>query len=348
MIEDHLLLTAEWQPTKHTFGKIWPTLAVIHETGTRIPKGKAVAFCRAPKRTNPVRVAYHIIIERDGTVVQLARFDRKLRHAGVSKYKGRKYCNSFSIGIGLVGPTELKGNERRAKSFYGKWFTSEDGIKRADSPYHGRGHVWLPYTMEQLNALDGVVAELKRAYPGIDVAGHYHVSPRRKIDPSPLLDIAAVGKPPLPVQAPPLDEPVDSVTTPEQELAHAKDQLETLPVADGTSKTDRDKEVDKTLKKESREYRAANTLEKAAAGVTGAGVVSEAAKTFLPADASNNLQYLTTLKSYMDVVGGMITAYGVHLVVIGAVCVYGYCLFIKKFKRQSYMAGLYEPTGADE
>ncbi len=341
-ISDHRMLMAEFVPTPHTFGWMQPKGIVVHETGTRIKPGSAVAYCRAPKKTNPIRVGYHVIIERDGTIVQLARFNKKVRHAGVSSHKGRMYCNSFMIGVGLVGPTELKGNERRAKSFYGRWFTSEDGIKAADSPHHGRGHIWLPYTMDQLVSLDEVVAEIRDAYPDIeddDVVGHYHVSPGRKIDPSPLLDFSAVGK---------LDEQlpaVDGISA--QELSHAADQLSTGAVAADTSKVARDNEVGKVLKKQSREYSSADTLEKAAAGVAVVGTGTEVTKAFVPADAVTGFETLKTVKTYMDFGGSMISAYGVHLVIAAAVAVVAYMFYIKKWKRESYTAGLYEPSGAD-
>ena len=330
-INDHRMLMAEWAPTPHTFGWMKPTGVVVHETGTRITPGSAVAYCRGPRKTNPIRVGYHVIIERDGAIVQLARFNQKVRHAGISVHKGRKYCNSFMIGIGLVGPTELKGNERRAKSYYGKWFTSEDGIKAADSPYHGRGHIWLPYTMDQLVALDEVVAEIRDAYGYMkddDVVGHYHVSPGRKIDPSPLLNMSAVGR-------------LDETPLPE------KDAIATGAVAADTSKVSRDNEVGKVLKQQSREYSSADTLEKAAAGVAVVGTGTEVTKAFIPADAVAGFESLKTVKTYMDFAGSMISAYGVHLAVAAAVAVVAYMFYIKKWKRESYTAGLYEPSGAD-
>ncbi len=329
-INDHRMLMAEWSPTPHTFGWMKPTGVVIHETGTRIGKGDAVRYCTASRKTNPIRVGYHIIIERDGTIVQLARFNQKIRHAGISSHKGRKYCNGFMIGVGLVGPTELKGNERRAKSYYGRWFTSDDGIKAADSPHHGRGHIWLPYTMDQLVALDEVTAEIRDAYDWIkddDVVGHYHVSPGRKIDPSPLLNVSALGR---------LDQPG----------LPKKEPIITAAVSADTSKTSRDTEVGKVLKQQSREYKSADTLEKAAAGVAIVGTGTEVTKAFIPADAATGFETLKTVKTYMDFWGSMISAYGVHLAVAAAVAVVAYMFYIKKWKRESYAAGLTEPSGA--
>lgn len=354
-IKNHRLVgeNVEWRPTPHTFGRITPRLGVIHETGTRITKGAAVRYCIASKRTNPIRVGYHVIIERDGTIVQLAPFNVKLRHAGRSRWKGVEWANGYSAGLGLVGPTELKGNLRKAKAFWkvkdrtGAWsnrvFTADDGLSDASSPYHGKNHIWLKHTAEQMASLNEVVAAMQAAYPGMDFAGHWGVSPGRKIDPSPLVDIASLGAPPVPVQAPVLDLPLPLEQEPDalQELAHAVDQLETPPVAMAEP-------TDKTLKRESREYKATNVLEKCGAGVAGAATVKTAVDTFAPADASKSLEWLGMAKQGMDTVAAMVATYGIEILVVSGLGIYGICWLIKFWKRESYDAGLYEPSGADE
>lgn len=216
-ITNHRLTNADWVPTKHRYRKIKPTLAVIHESGTRIGKGLAVGYCKRNKR----KVAYHVLIERDGTVVQMAEFNRKTNHAGRSEWNGRKWCNNFSVGIALVGPTELKGTEEAAVSYYGKMFTSKDGISKGSSKYHGTKHIWLKYTNAQLRSLNQVVADLREAYPGIDIAGHYHVSPGRKIDPSPLLNIHDLGVSEIELDREEREE-MDAFLG-EKEVAHGKD-----------------------------------------------------------------------------------------------------------------------------
>lgn len=340
------MLMAEWKPTPHTFGRMKPTLIVVHETGTRITKGSAVKYCTAPKSTNPIRVGYHIIIERDGTIVQLARFNQKVRHAGRSKWKGRSgSCNHYSIGIGLVGPTELKGTVNRAKAYWkvktrgGIWanrvFTADDGLSDASSKFHGKGHIWLKHTTEQLVSLDEVVAELRQAYPGIDIAGHYQVSPGRKIDPSPLVDIAAIGVPPAPIKAPPIDEPVDSNPTPAQELSHAKQQVEGDNDDYAVSPCE---PTDKILRKTSREYKTTNVIKGVAATpVVGAGLMEMA-----------SASKIASLKSYLDIVTGFIAAYGLPLLVGGCVAVWAGAELVQYYKRQSYDNGLYAPSGEDD
>ena len=50
-----------------------------------------------------LKVSSHLLIRRDGEVVQYVPFNKRAWHAGVSEYQGRDVCNDFSIGIELEG-----------------------------------------------------------------------------------------------------------------------------------------------------------------------------------------------------------------------------------------------------
>lgn len=102
-----------------------------------------------------LQVSSHLLIRRDGDVVQFVPFGRRAWHAGESSFRGRSCCNDYSIGI------ELEGTD--------------------DSPY----------TDEQYDKLAPVVLAIMAAYPGISarrIAGHCDVSPGRKTDPGPAFD----------------------------------------------------------------------------------------------------------------------------------------------------------------
>lgn len=107
------------------------------------------------KSIEGLRVSSHILIRRDGEVVQYVPFNRRAWHAGVSQYYGQERCNDFSIGIELEGTDET------------------------------------PYTNEQYQSLEGVVKALWQAYPTIKnnaICGHEHIAPGRKTDPGPAFD----------------------------------------------------------------------------------------------------------------------------------------------------------------
>jgi len=99
-----------------------------------------------------LKVSAHLLIRRDGELVQFVPFNRRAWHAGVSRYEDRERCNDFSIGIEMEGTDE--GD----------------------------------FTNIQYAVLVDVVAALDQAYPGISperIAGHSDIAPDRKRDPGP-------------------------------------------------------------------------------------------------------------------------------------------------------------------
>lgn len=102
-----------------------------------------------------LEVSAHLLIRRDGSVIQYVPFGRRAWHAGSSCYGERQACNDFSIGIELEGTDEA------------------------------------PYADAQYAALLRIIPALQRAYPSLAdaaVVGHEHVSPGRKTDPGPAFD----------------------------------------------------------------------------------------------------------------------------------------------------------------
>lgn len=102
-----------------------------------------------------LRVSAHLLIERDGGVVQFVPFDKKAWHAGKSNFCGRENCNDFSIGIELEGCDEE------------------------------------PFTRQQYERLAQVLNLLMAEYPLITpdrMVGHSDIAPGRKTDPGPFFD----------------------------------------------------------------------------------------------------------------------------------------------------------------
>jgi len=102
-----------------------------------------------------VKVSAHVVIRRDGQLVQFVPFSKRAWHAGQSCFRGRNVCNDFSIGIELEGTDEL------------------------------------PYTEAQYRSLTALIALLRSRYPNIDadaITGHADIAPGRKTDPGPAFD----------------------------------------------------------------------------------------------------------------------------------------------------------------
>jgi len=102
-----------------------------------------------------LEVSAHLLIRRDGALLQFVDLLDRAWHAGVSCFEGRDNCNDFSVGIELEG-------------------TDSD-----------------PYTAAQYRVLAGVTGALRRRFPGITpdrIVGHCDIAPGRKTDPGPAFD----------------------------------------------------------------------------------------------------------------------------------------------------------------
>ena len=99
-----------------------------------------------------LRVSSHVLVRRDGRMLQFVPCNERSWHAGASSWRGREQCNDFSIGIELEGTDDT------------------------------------PFTSSQYARLIGVAQVLMRAYPIRHAAGHSDIAPARKTDPGPFFD----------------------------------------------------------------------------------------------------------------------------------------------------------------
>ena len=102
-----------------------------------------------------LRVSAHVLIRRDGSLVQFVPFGERAWHAGQSCHQGRTACNAFSVGIELEGADDIA------------------------------------YEPVQYRALAELIAALAERYPAITagrVVGHSDIAPGRKTDPGPAFE----------------------------------------------------------------------------------------------------------------------------------------------------------------
>jgi AmpD protein len=143
-----------------------PDLIVLH--GISLPPGEfggpwvARLFTgNLPAEAHPefreragMKVSAHLLIRRDGEMVQFVSFNDRAWHAGKSSWQGREACNDYSIGIECEGADEV------------------------------------PYEDAQYATLRRLLPLLLEAYgiPHERVVGHSDVAPGRKTDPGPSFD----------------------------------------------------------------------------------------------------------------------------------------------------------------
>lgn len=107
------------------------------------------------KNIDGMKVSAHVLIKRNGEVIQFVPFDKRAWHAGVSSYKGKNDCNNFSIGIELEG--------------------SDDDIFE-DIQY------------KKLSLITSLLIEEYDLITKDNIKGHSDIAPERKTDPGVLFD----------------------------------------------------------------------------------------------------------------------------------------------------------------
>jgi len=107
-----------------------------------------------------LKVSAHLLVRRDGGIIQFVPFHKRAWHAGASSYLGRETCNDFSIGIELEGTDDIA------------------------------------YKAVQYQQLAAIISSLRAAYPSIQqdaLCGHCDIAPQRKTDPGQAFDWAHIN-----------------------------------------------------------------------------------------------------------------------------------------------------------
>lgn len=127
----------------------------------------------------------HLVVGRNGDIVQLVPFDTIAWHAGKSSWKGRSGLNKCAIGIELDNAGQLNANgQGQFLSWFGKAFSGEQvfsGVHRNQQ----QPSYWQAYTEVQIARTFELVELLCSHYGIAEVVGHEEISPGRKVDPGP-------------------------------------------------------------------------------------------------------------------------------------------------------------------
>ena len=102
-----------------------------------------------------LKVSTHVLIRRNGQLVQFVSLHRRAWHAGLSYCEGRSRINDFSVGVELEGADDL------------------------------------PFEDAQYESLTKLTRALRQTYPAITperIYGHCDIAPGRKTDPGPTFD----------------------------------------------------------------------------------------------------------------------------------------------------------------
>lgn len=125
-----------------------PSYIILHYTGSSGFDSPLSWLC-----TPSAKVSAHLLVGKDGKVVQLVLFNRVAWHAGSSSWNGLSGMNNYSIGIEMVNT----GKE--------------------------------PFTDIQVQTVLEICKAITETYNIEDVIGHQDVAPGRKYDPGKYWDM---------------------------------------------------------------------------------------------------------------------------------------------------------------
>ena len=171
--------------TPNHSGTTKPLLLIIHYTAG-ISRDAAISWFQNPQ----AKASAHLIIDRDGTVVQMADFNVKTWHAGVSRWGTLEGLNRYSIGIELVNAGRLIKAGAEWKTWY-EAIIPTDQVVEAIHKNESQSAGWHLYTNAQIEKAIEVGLALNQEYQFEDILGHDDIAPIRKSDPGPAFPLVS-------------------------------------------------------------------------------------------------------------------------------------------------------------
>ena len=193
MIQNHILIEAEQQILPG--GRPLPIrrCVVIHFTAGATAQSSIDYWKEREQRR--IDLGAHIIIDRDGKVIQCRAFDKTISHAGVSRWvdpnTGKRYTNlnQWAIGIELANA----GNDDRVIKIASR-LRGYAGTVQARHRNGGGIQTWEMFPLAQVSACHTVVEQLVKRYNLDDITGHDCIAPERKDDPGPAFPMERIRK----------------------------------------------------------------------------------------------------------------------------------------------------------
>lgn len=189
-IQNHRLTGPDvsFRQTPNVGGAMRPRFVLLHYTAGRNLESSVESLCTRKPQGN---ASAHLVLGRDGRIVQLAAFNAVTWHAGASQWSGIDGLNHHAIGIEMDNAGLLNREGERYVSWFGKAYP-ENEVRIAEHRHGGGTKAWHHYTEAQIGrALE--LCELLVAHYGLeDVLGHEDVARGRKIDPGPAFPLSAV------------------------------------------------------------------------------------------------------------------------------------------------------------
>ena len=156
-----------------------PDTIIIHFTDGHTLEAAIDTLCDVDRK-----VSAHLVVGRDGALVQLVAFDQIAWHAGQSSWGQRTQFNRYSLGIEVQNAGKLEQRDGRYMSSLGHEYLPQE-VCEAVHRNQVEPSLWHNYPAVQLGAVERVCRLLVETYKIHHILGHEEIAPDRKIDPGP-------------------------------------------------------------------------------------------------------------------------------------------------------------------
>ena len=147
-IENHRLIGdgVSFRATPNCGGELKARFLVFHYTAGRSADSSVESLCTRKPQGN---ASAHLVVSRDGRIVQLAPFNIVTWHAGVSQWNGLVGLNRASIGIEMDNAGWLNRVGDKFIAWFGKEYGAGD-VMLAEHKHGGGTRPWHVYTEVQI------------------------------------------------------------------------------------------------------------------------------------------------------------------------------------------------------
>lgn len=196
-VQRQMLLRADGSPvtfvqTPHQGrpGSLRPILLVFHAIG-----GGSLNACLARLRERLARASAHLVIGRDGKVVQMVPFNRRAFHAGRGRWGALEDLNGHAIAILLEN-----GGRAQKRADGGYWLLGR-GVERRLEPgeavlarqqHEAEESAWQAFTADQVETAVAVGQALHAAFGFAAVLGGEDIAPGQSDEPGPAFPMMQV------------------------------------------------------------------------------------------------------------------------------------------------------------
>lgn len=178
-IVNHRLKEVRYVESPNHGGSLNPDSIIIHFTaGSSLES--AINTFKDPLR----KVSAHLIVGRNGEVVQMVPFNVIGWHAGKSAYQGRTGFNKFAIGIEIVNAGMLTKRDNLYYAWFGTAYPASE-VVFARHRNETLPKYWHRFTDVQIETVRELCRVILRTYNISLILGHEEISPDRKVDPGP-------------------------------------------------------------------------------------------------------------------------------------------------------------------